>query len=275
MQPGNETHDQISTSVEAQYDVGRVVTIGPGGGTAGSTWIVETTRGRFLLRRRGTRTSDDATVTIDHALRRHLVARGVPSATAVETKRGRTWLRSGDVAYDLYPFVEGDPFDPQDRRHLASSARALARLHEASRYFEPPIEDRRELRQYVNAGIITETSRRLSDPRLIRMQVERLAGRWGPELRPILSWARRIDETYGASVYAELPHLYNHGDYHPANFLFDASGEIVGIFDLDWTFYGSRLFDIAMLLQYVASRKIALTGASDIWSLTEAIPLDV
>jgi len=151
----------------------------------------------------------------------------------------------------------------------------LARFHKVSRSFEAPVDDRRPLRQYENAGLIAETSTRLGDPRLILMQVEILAQRWGAQLDEALARARRLDRDYGDPVYRALGQLYNHGDYHPANMLFGASGEVVGIFDLDRTFYGSRLFDVAMLLHYVVSRRTDLGGACDIWSLTQGYPPDV
>jgi len=101
MQSHHETDAFITGAIGGEYDLGSVGRIDRGGGTAAGTWIVSTVRGRFLLRRRGNRTSDEATVAVDHGLRRHLVANGVPTAAPVGRKTGATWFARAVRVWDL------------------------------------------------------------------------------------------------------------------------------------------------------------------------------
>ena len=115
-----------------EYDVGEVEHIVAAGGTAGKTWRVTTAGGEYLLRLRGTRTSTQAHLEYDHGLRAHLVAQRVPTACALRTRQGVQWVHSHGRVYELYPFVNGRPFDPHRPQELTRAAQALAAFHRAA-----------------------------------------------------------------------------------------------------------------------------------------------
>jgi homoserine kinase type II len=50
-------------------------------------------------------------------------------------------------------------------------------------------------------------------------------------------------------IYKELPQLAIHGDYHPGNLKFQ-NGDIVGLFDFDWSRMDARCFDVGLAIVY-------------------------
>ena len=101
-------HDQLLAEVLSHYDIGALRATERRGGTAGAgNWRIETDRGMWLLRARGARTSTPDAIAFDHALRRHLVSRGVPTAAPVAGRDGQAFTRLGDRIFDVYPFIAG------------------------------------------------------------------------------------------------------------------------------------------------------------------------
>lgn len=269
--------DPQTSQVLAAYEVGKLLELTPAGGTAGRTWKVTTTQGEYFLRRRGARTSGEARLAFDHGLRAHLVARGIPTVAALKTAAGQVWLRRPEGVYELYPFVVGRPFDPQQRGELLSAAQALARFHQAAAQYRPagPPEP---IAQYTNLGFSSATSTRMDDPQLQRenlLAVRSLAT--NPEEEALVDrFLARVDEQerhYAGAAYAPLGGWVIHGDYTPANLLFSEAGQVAGIFDLDWAVPGARCRDVADGLYFFATlpRRI---DAADIWSLTDAAQFD-
>ncbi|MBI2506160.1 MAG: phosphotransferase [Candidatus Latescibacteria bacterium] len=230
--------DPQTSQVLAAYEVGQILQLVPAGGTAGRTWKVTTSRGEYFLRRRGARTSGEARLAFDHGLRAHLVARGIPTVAALKTTAGQVWLRRPEGVYELYPFVIGRPFDPQQRGELVSAAQALAHFHQAAAQYRPagPTEP---IAQYTTLGFSSAVSGRLDDPQLQRenlIAVRSLATNLEGEAL-VDRFLTRVDAQerhYAGAGYAPLGGWVIHGDYTPANLLFSGQGEVVGIFDLDW-----------------------------------------
>ena len=269
--------DSQISQVLAAYEVGPVLQLVPAGGTAGRTWKLTTTQGEYFLRRRGTRTSGEVRLTFDHGLRAHLVAQGVPTVAALRTTAGQVWLRQPEGVYELYPFVTGRPFDPEQPGELISAARALARFHQAAAQYRPagPPEP---IAQYTTLGFSAATSDRLDDPRLQRENLLALRSlATSPDEEALvdrfLTRADTQQRSYAGAAYAPLVGWIIHGDYTPANLLFSASGEVVGIFDLDWAMPGARCRDVADGLYFFATLPRRIDPA-DIWSLTDAAQFD-
>jgi len=257
-----------------QYDVGRVVSIEAAGGTAGRTWRIRADAGIFLLRLRGVRTSTEARLRFDHKLRAHLVVHGIPTATAVRTRTNAQWVRREGRVFELYPFVEGRPFRPDCVGEITEAARALARFHAATASFAPPSGWQEDIAQYTTLGLSDRTSSRLEDPVLQRENVGCLLPLApGPSQREQIGWClARIDSLmarYGEDVYRKLCGWIVHGDYTPANLLFDDEGSVVGIFDFDWAYPGLRCRDVADGLYFFGCEPREIDPA-DIWSLTDA-----
>ena len=261
-----------------RYDIGTIASVTAAGGTAGRTWRIESGGGAFLLRLRGVRTSSEPRLQFDHKLRANLVAHGVPTATAVRTRDDLLWVRHYERVYELYPFVVGRAFCPDSLTEVANAAKALAQFHAVGESFAPPQGWQEPIAQYTTLGFSERTSHRLEDPSLQKENVAHLLDlAVDRNQRKQIDWClERIDgltARYGPDVYAQLSGWIVHGDYTPANLLFDDEGEVVGVFDLDWSYPGLRCRDVADGLYFFACEPRRIDTA-DIWSLTDAAVFD-
>ncbi len=265
--------------VLTRYDIGLLRAVQPGGGTAGSTWRIEASGGRYLLRLRGMRTSPEARLTFDHGLREHLVERGVPTVVATPTREGDRWCQHAGRVYELYPFVTGFAYDARARAQTDAAATALARYHLAARTYPAAIGWRERIGQYSALSYGAGDSDRLDDPALLVAQLQAL---WSLAesaadrslLERCLVRAGALVESHAGAAYQHLASWVIHGDYTPANLLFSEQGAVVGIFDLDWAMPGSRCRDVADGLYFFGVQRAAV-DAGDIWSLTQSLDWDL
>ena len=256
----------------ASYDIGEVQEVHVAGGTAGKCWRVTSTTGRYFLRCRGPRTSSRQAVEFDHGFRRHLLARGVPTAAPIVTGSSETWVLTDGRAFELYRFVDGRSFGGS-RAELVETARALAHFHQAAAEYPARGSFNPVPAQFAIAAPEVGGSERMDDPELMAAAFERLA-RDEPALDYAVEQARRLTREYGGSVYGALPRWLIHGDYHPGNLLYSDSGKLAGIFDLDWACEHTRSRDLADGVYYLAGRRDEFDGSS-IESMTEAVQPDM
>ena len=262
----------------ADYDLGTVTAWRRHGGTAGRTWRVATAAGTWLLRMRGIRTSTDAIVTFDHALRRYLVERAVPTAVPVPTRHGGTFIRHDGRTFEVYPFVEGTTLEAADSAALAQITAALALFHRVAAGF-PAARTLPPVSQYSTVGVPAESDR-MEDPELLVEVYRRLAAEPGAvQFSSAISlcerWLQRLRTEFGRETYGGLPHTVTHGDYTLANLLFAADGRVNGIFDLDWARWAPRVRDLADGMLSIAGARRSPLRPGDIWSLAEATALQV
>jgi len=262
-----------------EYDIGAATDLVAAGGTAGRTWKIAASTGDYFLRLRGVRTSGEARLQFDHGLREHLIARDIPTASAVRTREGSRWLHREGRVYELYPFVSGRPFCPDNVAEISNAAAALARYHEAARDYDLPRGEAEPIGQYTTLGFSDETSRRMDDPALQRLNMARvreLAA--SPEDERVMDWCLgrvgQLEQDYGEAVYERLFGWVIHGDYTPANLLFSDVGRVVGIFDLDWALPGTRCRDIVEGMYFFGAEPREV-DSGDIWSLTAAADLSL
>jgi Ser/Thr protein kinase RdoA (MazF antagonist) len=256
----------------ASYDIGEVHGIDVAGGTAGKCWRVASTTGRYFLRCRGARTSSRQAVEFDHGFRRHLRARGVPTAVPIATRSGETWVLADGRAFELYHLVDGRSFSGS-REELVETARALAHFHQAAAEYPARGGFNPIPAQFAVAAPEIGGSERMDDPELMAAAFERLACD-EPALGYAVEQARRLAREYGGSVYDALPRWLIHGDYHPGNLLYSDSGGLAGIFDFDWACEHTRSRDLADGVYYIAGRRDEFDGSS-IESMTEAVQPDM
>ncbi len=261
-----------------EYDIGVIHKADAAGGTAGRTWKITASSGSYFLRLRGIRTSTEARLKFDHGLREHLIARGVPTASAIQTKNGGRWMRLSEGVYELYPFVIGRPFCPDNEREVANAARSLAEFHRAAADYRPSSIQKEAIAQYTTLGFSKEVSDRMDDPRLqvINMLKVRELTVSDEDRRLVDRCIARVErsmQTYTGTAYNRLAGWVIHGDYTPANLLFSEDGVVVGIFDFDWAMPGVRCRDVADGLYFFATKPRKI-DASDIWSLTDAADFD-
>lgn len=266
--------EQALAAALAHYDLGAIRAVGPGGGTAGKAWRVESDAGCFFVRRRGPRTAGDLRLRFDHGLRAHLAARGFPCHPALPADTGEPWVRVEDAAFEVYPFVAGRPFC-HGRDPVAPIARALARFHREAADYRAPVEPL--VPQFANSPFTTAQSARFDDPQVLLSVVDGLLALRGTEenrdaLRRARDRVARLCDDYGDALHDALPTWTIHGDFNCCNLLVDDAGEVTGVFDLDWAFRAPRVFDLGEAVFFFAAPRREPPDGSSIWSLT-ACPL--
>lgn len=241
------------------YEVGPLIAPPePGGGTANANSTVETTTGRYFLKRRNPKYAEPGFVAFDHRLMEYLAPFEVGTPLAVRTRVGDRWLNLGGNVFELFPYRPGGPHDRFSLAQLASAGRSLAAFHRATRGFPAP------------AG---KEWPRYQDPARIREGVQAAAPSLKARLSPadfayLEAQVSLLEREFPDARYHALPKLVVHGDYHPGNLKF-VGDAVSGIFDLDWATVQPRVLDLADGVFLFAGERAAAIDAADIVSLTQ------
>lgn len=205
------------TRVCAHYDLGQVMAarkLKRGSGSSPKV-ILDSTSGKYLLKRRAPGRDDPATVAIAHEVQLYLAERGFPTARLVGTRRGNnSMLQLDGRVYEIFSFVEGRAFDRSaaDAEH---SGRTLALLHDLLRNMAPTWQP--TIGAYHAApGVLQRLS---SIPSLLGDSHVRETTR---ALRVLYSHAATEAERHAADWRGEQ---LIHADWHPGNMVFQATRE--------------------------------------------------
>lgn len=252
--PGSPAHEGRSAfglgelaGVCAHYDLGeiRAVYEFQKGSSRSPKVLLETGRGRYLLKRRARGRDDPYRVAFSHDVQLFLQAAGFPTARLVGTARGNnSMVQLNDRVYEVFEFVEGEAFD-RTPPPCESAGRLLARLHGLVREYQPrwpaPVWS-------------------FHDDGAVRRRLELLGERGiGPAAAGEL---RRLYDVAGASAArARRPHHGSapgaqllHGDWHPGNMIF-RDGRVAAVLDFDGARSGLPLHDLAAgVLQFSLTR---------------------
>ena len=215
--------------------------------------VVNGERKKYFLRRykEGTKAEE---IEFEHSIINHLVARHFDLvAQIIETRNGRTYverLEQGKSAfYAVFDFLSGE-----DRytwttptctdAELRNAAVALAQFHNAvfdlspvGKRYEPKILD-------LLPGIAENAERRASgagETEFDKYLVENL----DLMLQTVQRTWRAINEQQCKKMVQQVIHC----DYHPGNLKFQ-NGQVVGLFDFDWSKVDARCFDVALAITY-------------------------
>jgi Ser/Thr protein kinase RdoA (MazF antagonist) len=174
-------------------------------------------------------------------------------------------LRLGQTrVLELYPWRAGLRFDRQSATHLAAAGRSLGAFHVATRGFHGPAGKawpRYDAPAAILAGLrCAETLRG--------------AQAYGDQLAYLREQATSLAAALPDERYDALPRTVIHGDYHPANLIFQ-DNDVGGIFDLDWATYQPRLRDLADGILFFAAGRATDIDGGDIASLTQTPKLDM
>ncbi len=198
------------------WNVGEFVFLREAAGTASPAVIVATRRGQYFLKQRSPRYSDRARLSYDHSLMRHLARAGLPVIPALRTHEGSRWVVEEGRVYEVYPWVEGRPFDPESRADLVAAADLLARFHQATAGFTPA--GKKDLpRLFHPADRLPE----IAEARALLEEGIRPGALSVSEARKVLDYlehtAHEVLQRLPDERYWALPQTIIHGDYHPAN----------------------------------------------------------
>jgi homoserine kinase type II len=218
-------------------------------GFINENWQLETTQGRYFLKRRHPDLRDPSVIHTQHALMVHLRQMGFPTPALLPTIHGETLLVLDGEFYAIQEHVEGTPYDHERPAHFEAAARMLGRYHILAQSFAPQS--------------LCE-SEPLYAPAILRANLNGIVDAW--ELTPdgthtYTETVRRIeahasDLTTRFIGHSKLPHLVIHGDYYAGNLLFK-DDRIVGVVDYDKGHFQPRVVELAEALIYFASPRPA------------------
>jgi homoserine kinase type II len=229
-------------------------------GYVNDNWWVETTTGRYFLKRRHRDLSKPQVIAAQHALIQHLRGAGFPAPVVIPARNGKSFLALENEIYEMHHYIPGVLCDPTDRAHLERAARTLAWYHNAVQGFDHPALHRSSERYGPTAlnGIIKQ-----------RMDAWR--GRTDAELdiqfEELEAHARYL--TAGFNAFGQLPDLMIHGDYYAENLIFQGD-TVAGVVDYDLAHWCMRSMELAEALIYFAKehtvrlRHIVYSGVLDL-----------
>lgn len=227
--------------VLSYYDLGTLQGMTSAGrGFVNETAFVQTSEGRFVVRRNHRRLTE-ASHRYRHKLIAWLHTNRFPTPAILPSCTGETLLELDGRSYEVMEFVKGDDFNSGHLQELHSVGAMLARYHVLVQHFPPPPET--ALLRYCPQNMLGLTELLLE--RDVMGELIDLLGQYdlrAAGLRKILS-----DDTYRA-----LPHLVIHGDIHRDNLLF-AQDQVVALLDYDQVAWDTPLADLADALVAFAS----------------------
>jgi homoserine kinase type II len=245
----------------SQYDLGELLGYEKDvRGTVNTSYTIETAtpagKKRYFLRRYKGWIKEEELI-FEHSVITHLMQNGFELAAGVlKTRDGRTYIRregeEGAAFYAIFEFLRGEDkytwIDPIcEASEIRSSAVTLARFHQAmagwkaqGRRQEPRIiELLQTIPGKISAGLEQKKNTAFDD---YLAQNQRLVN----------EHLKSTIDTLGQARFARLPEVVAHCDFHPGNLKF-SQGEVVGLFDFDWSKIETRTFDIALALVYFFS----------------------
>ena len=248
------------SEILSHYDLGELVGYTPDErGTVNTSYTLDALldgRPRRYFLRRYKKGIKEEELVFEHAVINHLTGRGFDLVSRVyPTRDGGTYLKQegdGMSFYAIFEFLLGEDkytwVDPCcEPGEVASAATALARFHQAVGNWQPQGK-RDEPRIVELIPTLPQTIETILESGIGTVFDDYLLANAGMIDRHLTS----VLDTLHQPDYRSLPELVIHCDYHPGNLKF-SNGEVVGMFDFDWSKIDKRCFDVALGLVYFFS----------------------
>ncbi len=236
--------------VLSHYDLGVIESAKefPRGSRRSPKLLLQTEKGKFLLKRRAQGRDEPLRVAFAHALVEHVRGKQVPAAALLPTRHERgTVLRIEGHVYECFEFVEGERYD-DSLEQTTHAGVTLAQYHEAVLDFHaewmPPHASYHDAAM-VRTGLNTIPTTTAGHDSVVGHEAE------------LLETTQRLYELYDeASTRVEAegfpgwPSTIIHGDWHPGNLLFFGQ-RVVAVLDFDAARFQPPVIDIAYgMLQF-------------------------
>lgn len=199
-------------------------------GNVNDSWHVETTSGRWILRRYSLARLP-AGIPFEHEVLTALAAGGWPVPRPLAAPDGTTLVKVEGRFYALFPHLRGRCLEDPGRHGavLASLHRATSTLDLVNRSTWPRLAD---------------YARRPFGDLLVEY-----AGADPDGAAAIVRWHGHVARHLAAAP-KSLPRLVVHGDFHSGNLLFE-HGELTGVLDFDFARLDVRAADVAIALGFL------------------------
>jgi Ser/Thr protein kinase RdoA (MazF antagonist) len=242
--PREKFDSQELAVILSHYDIGIVQHVNDfaRGSHQAPKAIVQTDRGRFLLKRRPRGKEDEFRVAFGHELQAYLASKHFPLPHLIGTRPdNNSMLKIGDAIYEVYEYIEGGPYDfTPESTHDAG--KILALYHKLVREFHSKYEPPRG--HYHDAKTVYE-----SLPQIART-LQAAPSNTGHESET-LEVVKAIKKAYkhAADEVNEIgmPKWETqivHSDWHPGNMIFD-KGHVVAVIDYDAARIRPKVMDVA------------------------------
>ena len=218
-------------------------------GSDNVVWILNTQNGKKIIARVSKREMN-SNITFEAEWLRFLKSKKVPVIPPIESKIGEAYAVSSDGgAITVFEFVNGKgfPFDkdnPPPHKAVASAAKALAELHNASRGYTVSLPRQRT--------IYTELERAVTYEDKV---TEKMPGG--------AKFMREVKEALALKDSSTAVLLHN--DYHIGNLLFRKNNTVAAILDFDWCCAGPAIKDVSHSLVIWSLASLAKTHWSAIF----------
>lgn len=195
--------------------------------------IVETSNGKFLLKKRPATPDELSQVDLSHEVQQHLKNKSFPVASIIVANNGRTYQLGDNYIYELYEFVDGHRFKNKPD-YISEVGSRLGEFHDIlsnlniSCNFGDCFHDS----EYVRKKIIT-TGQDDSFSTSFKVQSHKLLDLYDNSSMNV--------NVLGIDHWEKH---FVHGDWHPGNLLFKGS-DIVAVLDFDSVKYGEPIADLA------------------------------
>ncbi len=204
--------------------------------------VIESQRGKLLLKRRARGLDFPAVVAFSHEVISGCLGQGMCVPPLLGTRDKNSMVQFEDQVYELFVFIEGTVFDRSSamiQSHAQQAGALLGELHRSldsiATTFEAPTEP---------------TTIDLSRLSILETQQSSISLETREHCKRILEYGAEL-----AQANAQPPALV-HGDWHPGNMIYIGS-EIVAVCDFDNTRVGSRAREIAQAMVHFSLKSPA------------------
>jgi len=215
-----------------RYDLGAIEKIReyPRGSRRSPKILIDTTSGRYVLKRRAQGRDKPARVTFAHTVLWRLREKGIPVPDLLRTRDSReSMLIIHGRVYELFKYVPGDHYDAS-LAHTSQGGKTLARIHRALRNFQtawqPPAGGYHDSDR-VRAGLNSIPSAVSSHDSVLGHESDLLA--LIQELYESYENATRAVNRLGFRGWESR---IIHGDWHPGNLRY-RNDRVVAVLDFD------------------------------------------
>jgi homoserine kinase type II len=230
------TRDEL-VIVLSHYDIGQVESLEEfrRGSRRAPKLVLQTSTGRYLLKRRARGRDEENKVGFSHAIQAELAARQFPLPHLITTRdTGQTMVMHDGAVYEMFEFIPGQLYN-QSLETTSDSGRLLALYHKLLEDFHPPVEP--PSGSYHAAPAVEKGFDRV---------LKHLAKRHdaAPTCRFLLdSYLHARDGAEDAGI-SRWPSQIVHGDWHPGNMLFHDK-RVIAVLDYDSSRMLPRVIDTA------------------------------
>lgn len=265
--PALSLNEKQLTAALRGYNLGHLTFARSAGGTMNPAAVAVTDQGEFFIRRRYSRTCRKEQLSFEHDVIHQLAQAGLPVHPPIRTWKGSRWYEDENAIWEVFPVVRGVMHEPGNLAQISNAGKLLGKFHLATTEME---------------GLPGKMPR-FHDPNLSLQGLEwakaSLARLPGPpdaaeRIDRLMRLAREVGKRVPGSVYEVLPKCIIHGDYHPANMLYQGD-EIAGLFDFDWTARAPRAVDVVDGLLFFCARREQDFDPASIESLTQPFVLEL